>query len=76
MSKSRSFWKSSDAVVGQILRYIGWLKENPPHGYKDYGVRGIIIARDRDEKIMFALKECPCVSLWLYNVNFSLQRIK
>ncbi|CUU05230.1 Protein of unknown function DUF91 [Candidatus Kryptobacter tengchongensis] len=64
--------RSSDVVVGQILRYMGWVKENIA---KDYNVRGIIILKERDEKLEYALKLIPNVSLFLYEVSFSLKKI-
>jgi len=64
--------RTSDAVVGQTLRYMGWVKENLA---KDYSVRGIIIIKDRDEKLEYALKLIPNISLFLYTVSFDLKRI-
>ena len=40
--------QSSDAVVGQILRYIGWIERNKIE--KDEGVKGIIIVKEIDKK--------------------------
>jgi len=63
--------KSSDIVIGQILRYMGWVKENLA---KDKNVRGIIIAKEKDDRIEYALKLMPMVDLYLYNIKFELNR--
>lgn len=59
--------RSSDNVIGQILRYMGWVKENLA---KDSNVRGIIIAQDKDERLQYALKLMPNVNLFTYSVSF------
>lgn len=64
--------RGSDAVMGQILRYMGWVKENLA---KDGGVRGVIIVKDRDERLEYALKLLPNVSLFSYTVSFDLMKI-
>jgi hypothetical protein len=61
----------SDVVVGQILRYMGWVKANLA---KDTGVRGIVISKEKDEKLEYALKSLPNVSLFLYTISFDLRR--
>ncbi len=64
--------RSNDTVVGQILRYMGWIKENMA---KDYNVRGIIILKERDEKLEYALKLIPNVNLFLYEVLFNVEKV-
>jgi hypothetical protein len=44
--------KGADQVVGQILRYMGWVREEHP----DSTVRGIIIVGKKDESLRYALK--------------------
>jgi len=65
--------RSSDAVVGQILRYMGWVKENLATDQET--VRGIIIAKEKDEKIEYAIKMIPNISLFIYNVSFELSKV-
>lgn len=66
--------RSSDAVVGQILRYMGWIKEKLA---KDkYSVRGIIIVKEMDDKLEYALSQIPNVELFLYNISFDLRKNK
>ncbi len=69
--------RSSDVVVGQILRYMGWVKENLAISENnDYNVRGIIIVKEKDDKLDYALKFVPNVSLFLYTISFGLKMIK
>lgn len=44
---------ASDQVIGQLCRYVGWVKEHLAEGEQ---VRGIIIARELDESIKYALR--------------------
>ena len=68
--------KSSDAVVGQILRYMGWVKENlAVNEYGGYGVRGIIILKEKSDKLLYALKMLQNVSVFLYSVSFELKEV-
>ena len=62
--------KSSDSVVGQILRYISWVKENIAR--QDQQVRGIIITREVDDALRYAIKAIDVVSLLTYQVDFKL----
>ncbi len=66
--------KSSDAVVGQILRYMGWVKENLA---KDkYSVRGLVIVREKDAKLEYALSQIPNIELFIYSISFDIRRDK
>lgn len=62
--------QSSDSTVGQILRYIEWVKENIAKTNQD--VRGIIIARKVDESLRYAVKGLPSVAIRTYKVDFKL----
>lgn len=64
--------RSSDVVIGQILRYMGWVKENLA---KDHNVRGIIIVKEKDERLEYALRLMPNVNLFLYEVSFNVKKI-
>lgn len=61
--------RTSDAVVGQILRYIAWIKENLTNGKT---VKGVVVVLDLDEKLKYALKELKDITLYIYQVNFKL----
>jgi restriction system protein len=57
-------------VVGQILRYMGYVKEQlaEPH----QSVEGAIIALDDDQKLRWALAVVPSISFYRYQVSFKL----
>lgn len=65
--------KTGDAVVGQVLRYMGWVHENLLPKKPDYAVRGIVVVREDDEKLRFALSQIPNVTAFLYSVTFELK---
>ena len=61
--------QTSDDTVGQVLRYMGWVKEN-----KDCpAVKGLIIAGKYDEKLHYAQSMIPEIDVYLYQVEFSLR---
>ena len=64
--------RASDAVVGQVLRYMGYVKEE----LLDPGqsVRGVIIALEDDQRIRRALSVAPDIAFYRYEVNFKLVR--
>jgi len=62
--------RASDAVVGQVLRYMGYAKEQLAD--KDQKVKGVIIAHDDDPKLRRALVVTPDVSFYRYQVSFKL----
>lgn len=62
--------KSSDAVVGQVLRYIGWIKAH--HAQPGESVEGLVIAARGEDKLHYALSATPLVSFKSYEVEFRL----
>lgn len=62
--------KTSDATVGQILRYINWVKENVAEAGQY--VRGIIIAKEVDEALKYSVKALDGVDVKTYVVDFKL----
>ncbi len=66
--------KSSDSTVGQTLRYMSWVKENLARA--DQKVRGVIIAKEVDEALRYAVKHLPDVDVLTYKVNFKLSPFK
>lgn len=66
--------RTSDDVVGQTLRYIGWIKRNEAHPSEE--VKGMIIAGQRDERLEYALETLQDVSLMTYAVSFELKRVR
>ena len=61
--------KSSDRAVGQILRYMGWVREHTANGHS---VSGIIITHEYDDRVRYAIAELPKVEAWTYQVSFTL----
>ena len=61
--------QTSDDTVGQVLRYMGWVKQN----LADENVRGIIVAGKYDEKLYYAQNMISSVDVFLYENNFSLK---
>lgn len=62
-----------DRVVGQLLRYIAWIRQN--HAEVNQKVRGIIIAREITEDLLLACSETNNIDLFEYRLSVSLQRI-
>lgn len=65
--------RADDAVVGQLARYIGWVKERLANGS---AVRGIIIANVVSDRLRYASKAFPDVRLLSYEVKFSLRVVE
>ena len=60
--------RKADSVVGQILRYIGWVSKN-----LSKNARGIIIVNEPDEKLEYALLPLQAMlQLKYYRVNFEV----
>ena len=62
--------KTSDVVVGQTLRYMGWVKEHLCR--QGESVRGVIVCRDHDERLDYALSMVADVEVRFYRVDFQL----
>ena len=62
--------RASDEVVGQTLRYMGWVKKNLCNN--DQGVRGCIVALSCDAKLENALHTLESIDFLRYEVSFSL----
>jgi endonuclease len=65
--------KGYDRVVGQLLRYMGWIEQNQAE--PDQQVRGIIIARTISEDLRLACSRVAGVSLFEYELAVKLRRI-
>ncbi len=62
--------QTGDQTVGQLLRYMGWVK-NKLAGPGE-SVEGLVIAHDVDDSIRYALSVTTNVDVQLYEVKFSL----
>lgn len=63
--------RPSDKVVGQTLRYMGWVKKNLCTNGQS--VRGLVICRDHDPKLTYALEVTVGIDVRYYNVSFKLK---
>jgi restriction system protein len=64
--------RASDAVLGQIQRYMGYVKDELAEAGQT--VRGVIIALDDDNRIRRALSVAPGIDFYRYEVNFKLHK--
>ena len=58
--------KISDKTVGQILRYMGWIKENLANNKV---VRGIVIVHEIDKKLNYSASVLRNVEVRYYKIN-------
>jgi restriction system protein len=63
--------RPSDQVVGQVLRYMGWVKKNLCSNGQ--AVKGLVICRDRDPKLSYALEMTSNIDVRYYSVAFRLR---
>jgi hypothetical protein len=61
--------QTSDDTIGQVARYMGWVEEK----LGDRNVKGIIIAKEYDRKLEYALKRVPGIEIFVYEVDFRLR---
>jgi Endonuclease NucS len=66
--------KSSDTVIGQLLRYMGWVKKHKAANGES--VRGIIITGAPDDRIKYAMLVSHGISFYTYKVSFDLMEEK
>jgi restriction system protein len=62
--------RASDVVVGQTLRYMGYVLDELAE--KDQGVKGAIIALEDDQRMQRALIASPNISFYRYQISFKL----
>lgn len=65
--------KGYDRVVGQLLRYISWIKKNQAESGQR--VRGIIIAKQISEDLLLACSEVTAISLYEYTLSVTVNRV-
>jgi len=56
--------------MGQLTRYMGWVKQTIG---KDREVNGVIVAKEISESLRYAVSVVPNVSLFENEVEFHLQ---
>jgi hypothetical protein len=64
--------QSSDSTVGQLLRYMGWVRRRLANGQE---VRGLIICSEPDLKMRYALDGLPGIECMTYQVSFGLSPV-
>jgi restriction system protein len=62
--------RASDVVVGQTLRYMGYV--NDELAEEGQTVKGVIIALENDQRIRRALSMMPSIEFYRYQVSFRL----
>ena len=66
--------RASDSVVGQVQRYMGYIKEEFLED--NQRVRGAIIALENDLKVKRALSVTNDIDFYEYKINFNLVKNK
>lgn len=61
---------TSDAAVGQVLRYMGWVARQ--HAQPGETVKGLVVGREADQLLLYALAAAPNVRFHRYEVEFRL----
>lgn len=64
--------RSPDHAIGQLTRYMGWVKKEISGG-KD--IHGVIVAKDINENLRCSASVIPNVNLFEYEVEFSLKPV-
>jgi hypothetical protein len=65
--------QGSDATVGQVLRYMTYVRKHVAQPGEE--VRGLVIAQEADDSLRYALAAVPDVELQLYQLQFSLRAL-
>jgi hypothetical protein len=65
--------RGHDRVVGQLLRYLGWISKNLAEPKQT--VTGIIVARDITEDLLLACTQTPNVELFEYQLSVSVKKV-
>jgi len=62
----------SDVVVGQVLRYMGYVREQIAEANQT--VEGVIIGLEDDQKLKWAISSVPAISFYRYKIDFKLEQ--
>jgi hypothetical protein len=66
--------KGYDRVIGQLLRYIGWVEKNM--ATEEQKVRGIIVCKEITDDLLLACSKLNDVNLFEYEISFKLNKKK
>lgn len=61
--------RASDSAVGQVSRYMGWVKQ---HLARTSNVHGVIVARQFDKKLKYAVAANPAISVAYYRLELHI----
>jgi RecB family endonuclease NucS len=61
---------SPDHAIGQLTRYMGWVKQTIG---RDREVHGVIVAKTISDRLQYSASVVPNVSLLEYEVEFHLK---
>jgi restriction system protein len=64
--------RTSDIVVGQLLRYMGYVKEELAEA--NQSVEGVIIGLEDDQRLRWAIATVPAIRFYRYQISFRLIR--
>jgi hypothetical protein len=64
--------RSPDHAIGQLARYMGWVKETIG---KDRKINGVIVAKEIGPNLRYAVSVMPNVTLFEYEIEFHLKPI-
>jgi restriction system protein len=70
--KKRKRGRVSDVVVGQVLRYMGYVREQIAESNQI--VEGVIIGLEDDQKLKWAISAVPSISFYRYKIDFDLEK--
>ena len=62
--------RTSDVVVGQLLRYMGYVKEELAE--PEQTVEGVVIGLEDDQKLRWAISPVPSIKFYRYQISFKL----
>ena len=65
--------EATDKAVGQLLRYMGWVKKKLA---KQETVRGIIIAKKASDELKYAVSNLENVAIKEYEVQFNFRNVE
>jgi RecB family endonuclease NucS len=63
--------RESDKVVGQVLRYMGWVSKNLCKPGQN--VKGMVICKEPDDRLTYALQMTKNIEVKYYRIDFKLQ---
>lgn len=65
--------RGQDRAIGQLMRYMGWVRQRKAGGRK---VRGVILAQKIEEGLKYAASENPNIRLLEYEISFKVKPIE